>query len=420
MPLYLYGQEMIFIGNNDFEQNDILKYAIENGIINLSYVQEKIEMDKRNSILENHQWAISQGKDGNWRTYLPDEKHGRRMIKRSTQKKIEAAVIDFYIQNQEAPKTFKDAYFHWREVQDNLISSNSIVKYNTDYKRYFNNTEFEKKEISCITEEDIKVFIVKSVKEKHLCKKACKTLFGYINNTVNSARINHLINENPMEFLQARQFYKYCEDRKKPIEKRIVSDSEMKLLSIQFQSDYRENPSYIPTYAVHLASLTGMRVGEISALSWDNIFDSYILIDKSEIYDRIEKKYYVGRTKNGKERIFPVTEEIRSLLSRVKKVEEDNGFLCEWVFANEKGRIHAPIISSCIKNKCKQAGVDKKGIHAFRRTVNSKLRCNGVSSTVAASLLGHTEEVNEHYYTFDVSSLSEKVEQVSKIHEHMF
>lgn len=398
----------------------MLKYAIENGMIDMSYIREQVEMNKRKDILKMHPWAVSQGKDGKWRTYIPDEQRGRRMLKRNTQKKLEDAVVEFYRQSQELPKTFKDAYFHWQEVQDNLISSNSIAKYNTDYKRYFQDTEFEETEMLDLTEENIKVFIVKTAKEKSLCKKACKTLFGYINNTVNSARINHLIDENPMEFLEARQFYKYCEDKKKPVEKRIVSDSDMKLLNLQFQSDYRKNPGYIPTYAVHFASLTGMRVGEVSALSWGNIFDSYILIDKAEIYDRIEKKYYIGKTKNGKERIFPVTDEIRTLLSVVKKEEEERGFLCEWVFANEKGRIHAPIISSCIKNKCKQAGIEKKGIHAFRRTVNSKLRCNGVSATVAASLLGHTKEVNENYYTFDVSSLSEKTEQVARIHEHMF
>lgn len=36
------------------------------------------------------------------------------------------------------------------------------------------------------------------------------------------------------------------------------------------------------------------------------------------------------------------------------------------------------------------------------------LRCDGVSATVAASLLGHTEEVNEKYYTYDVTEMSEK------------
>lgn len=36
------------------------------------------------------------------------------------------------------------------------------------------------------------------------------------------------------------------------------------------------------------------------------------------------------------------------------------------------------------------------------------MKCNGVSTTVAASLLGHTEEVNEKYYTFDITDLAYK------------
>ena len=95
------------------------------------------------------------------------------------------------------------------------------------------------------------------------------------------------------------------------------------------------------------------------------------------------------------------------------------GYFCEWVFANEKGRIHAPMISSCLKNKCRQAGISEKGIHAIRKTVNSKMRCHGVSATIAASLLGHTEEVNEQYNTFDVSDLRKKKEIVEVINREV-
>lgn len=97
------------------------------------------------------------------------------------------------------------------------------------------------------------------------------------------------------------------------------------------------------------------------------------------------------------------------------EIKISNGYISEWLFSNENGRVHAPVISSCLKNKCRQEGIEERGIHAFRRTINSKLRCNGVSATVAASLLGHTEEVNEKYYTFDVSSLEEKNKIVSKV-----
>lgn len=392
------------------------QYVVNGDIINPSYVQSMLKMSRRKEILEKHPYAISEGKDGKWRTYVPT-KDGRKLIKLSTREKIENRLVEYYESIQEIPKTFEDMYFKWREVQDVLVVHNSSVKYDTDYKRYFQDTDFVKKEIEDINEEDIKLFIVSTVKRLELSKKACKTLFGYINNVFKSARIRRIISGNPMEFLEAKQFYKYCKVTVRPRNKTIITESEMSLLYRQFEEDHKKNPSYIPTYAVEFAALTGMRVGEIAALSWDDITDEAIMVRKSEKYDRVNKSYFVDTTKNSKERAFPITKEIHELLHTVKLVEIKNGYFCEWVFANEEGRIHAPMISSCAKTKCRQVGITEKGIHAFRRTLNSEMRHNGVSPTIAAALLGHTEAVNENYYTFDVSDMEEKrniIEQINK------
>ena len=91
-----------------------------------------------------------------------------------------------------------------------------------------------------------------------------------------------------------------------------------------------------------------------------------------------------------------MTNEIRNLLKPEKDIGGSMGIWVR-VFLNENGRVHAPMISSCSKNKCRQVGNSEKGIYAFRRTVNSKMRCEEVSAT--AALLGHTEDVNERYYT---------------------
>lgn len=74
-------------------------------------------------------------------------------------------------------------------------------------------------------------------------------------------------------------------------------------------------------YAVELIILTGMRVGELSALTWDNIrFDEkYILINSSEKYNRLTKSYFIDKTKTGKERYVPIFPEIESLLLSIKK-----------------------------------------------------------------------------------------------------
>lgn len=398
---------------------DMLKLALDMDIIDMASVEEKIEMKQRSRILKQHPYSIWEGKNGYWYTYFqPDEECKRKLVKKKTQKDLEDMLVKLYCGTDEKHNiTFGEMYYKWREMQDKLVSDNTISKYDTDYQRYFANQEFTNLEIERITEETVKVFICKTVKEQTLCKKACKTLFGYVKNVIKSALINKVLYENPIEYLEAKQFYKYCTEKKKSPEQRVVSDFDMKRLYERFQKDYDRKPNYIPTYAVELATLTGMRVGELSALKWEDIHETYIFISKSEKYNRIEKKYYIDQTKNKEDRKFPVSEEIRNLLDRVKKAEIRSGYVCEWVFANQNGRIHAPVISSCLKNKCRQIGMEEKGIHAFRRTVNSKMRCSGVPATVAASLLGHTEEVNENYYTYDVSSFAEKqriVEQINR------
>lgn len=154
--------------------DEALKFAIENGIIDLSYVQEKYEMSKREELLEKHKWAISQGKDGYWRTYLPDGNNGRKMIKKHTRKDAEDVVIEYYKKQEEKDRTFLDVYMTWRSVQDRMVSDNTVYKYETDFKRYFEKTEFSSIKIIDITEDDIKLFMVDTIKKLSLCQKASK------------------------------------------------------------------------------------------------------------------------------------------------------------------------------------------------------------------------------------------------------
>ena len=400
---------------------DLLRFGVQNGMIDISSIQEKIEMKRREEILSKHPYKIWQGTDGKWRTYLPDKEKGRVLKKISKKEDLLDIIVSFYKLQEEVekPKTFRDAYFTWRKSHDLSLSNNSIQHYNTDYKRYFQGSDFESIPITKINSEIVSSFMITEVKDKSLCKKACKTLFGYIKNTILSARINHLITGNPVEFLEAKQYYKFCTEKPRSIEETVISDDTWKMLNAKIEEDKQKNPAYLPGYAVQFAMLTGCRVGEISALRWIDITKDYIIINKSEKYDRIRKEYYIDKTKNGKERIFPISKEIRKLLDDIKRVSEKGGFLSEWIFSDKEGRIHSQVISSCIKNKCGQLGIEKVGIHACRRTVNSKMRCNGVSSIVAASLLGHTEQVNDQYYTFDVTSIKEKADIVSLINSQI-
>lgn len=397
-----------------------IDYAVKNGIIDFTEVQKQIEMKKRSEILKNHPYSIWQGANGKWYTYLPDKTKSRKkaLVKRTTEEAIKNVVVDYW-RSVEKTNTFKDAYFLWRKNQDQLVCENSVAKYDTDYVRFFKNDPFLNMELEKIIDDDIRVYMHRTIERLKLNRETSRKLYGYVKNTIQYARKRKILKEDPTEFLEAKDFYRWCTERYKPIESQIVVSSDMEKLQAQIAKDHEKKPEYIPTYAVEFASLVGMRVGELAALTWDSIKEDYIVVDKSEKSNREKNLFWIDSTKNGKIRFVPMTPEIKSFLSNLEAIEKKYGYYCEYVFANEKGRIHAKTISACIKTKCRQAHIQEKGIHALRKTVNSQIRAKGVSSTVAASILGHTPEVNNKYYTFDISDIKEKSRVLSEINKEV-
>ena len=76
------------MGNISITDTELLKYAIENGMIDAALVQEKIEMQRRKDLLEKHPYKIYEGKDKKWYTYLPDDEKGRVFKKRNTKAEL--------------------------------------------------------------------------------------------------------------------------------------------------------------------------------------------------------------------------------------------------------------------------------------------------------------------------------------------
>lgn len=411
------------------KENDMLKYALENGMIDLSYIQEQIAMNKREQILKVYGQGIWQGNNGKWYVYLPDEEKGRVLKKRSTEEDIKNLVVDFYSVNnktqkeQNKLKDVEDHYFStlydiWKKKQIMYgISPNTISKYNYDYKRFFQGTEFEKMDIREITEEDISIFIISKIKELGLKEKAGKALWGYISGVFKSARVNRVITEDPCLYIDTKSFFRFYDKTQKPLESRILCENEMKLIINQIKKDHENKPDYIPSYAVELAIYTGMRTGELAGLKWDDVLmeDRIIIIRHSEKCNRLNKEHYMSSTKTQKERRFPISDEVYDFFLRMQTLQEEYGCFENFVFSIKSGKIHINTISNCMRNKCIQVGIETKSIHALRRTLNSKMRCAGVSSVVAASLLGHTEEVNQTNYTYDITQMDYKRDIIEKI-----
>ena len=89
-----------------FSSMEILNFALENGIINSNSIHTQMQLSERQKYLEEHQYAIYQGKDGLWYTYLPGEE-GRDKIKRKSKEAVEDVVYEFYKKRHQEPRLFR-------------------------------------------------------------------------------------------------------------------------------------------------------------------------------------------------------------------------------------------------------------------------------------------------------------------------
>lgn len=138
-------------------------------------------------------------------------------------------------------------------------------------------------------------------------------MFSYIRNTIRYARVEKIITDNPVEFLELKQFSRHCIEKEKVTEEQFYSDDELLKIQKGLNELYGDRPDYMPRYAVEMSLLTGMRAGEIAALKWEDVHEDYILIHTSIKHNRLKNQFHVGDTKTKKSRQFPMCDEIEAL-----------------------------------------------------------------------------------------------------------
>lgn len=399
---------------------EMLNFALESGMIDLDTIQMQIEMNERKKYLEMHTFSIWEDKQGTWHTYLPDEKKGRVHRKRTTEKEIHDLVIKYWKGQDKENFTFKTRYFIWIERQrDCGRAPQTIAKYKADYYRFFDGYKICSMDVRNITDDIIFSHFKTVVVDKKLPYKATKECFGYVKGIFRKCVVDKIIKpeENPCAYVDLPLLKKHCTEHTKTVQERTLSAYERKVLLDKIHNPRSRNSNTIVDLAVELSLYTGMRVGELSALRWSSVDyeNGYIVIKEAEVYNPETKEYSISTTKNDKIRFFPITDEIRNVFKKAKEYTQQNNTYGEFVFQNEKGRVHSRTISDSVRNKTMSCEFSNaKSVHAIRRTLNSNLRCNGVSATVAASLLGHTQKVNEMNYTYDVVGMEEKSKIIKK------
>lgn len=195
---------------------------------------------------------------------------------------------------------------------------------------------------------------------------------------------------------KAVTFPKRCKDKYKQIELKIYTLEEtQKMKEAIFDSYnegrklYRTSPSYI------LLLNTGMRVGELLALTWDNVdFDNNMLkvvatqetICSEHVYKRINT---TPKTKSSY-RTIPLNETAIEMLRELQRRNEVEGIKTEYVVSNVNGgSVSDNNYRRSFRRFCKRYNITYKGVHAFRHTYATRLFDNDIDVQLVSKVLGH-------------------------------
>jgi site-specific recombinase XerD len=305
----------------------------------------------------------------------------------------------------EKPLMFKDfaegwwdintcKYLEWRQLQSPLAPA-TVDHYKTSLEQHIK-PFFGKMRLTAITSEIVQNWIMQMSQE------------GYSHSTINlniaalkmmmkEAVCLKYISSNPME----------------KVKKLIANNREVQILRNEevqklFPPDWREIWDSYEIYLFNkLAACTGMRLGEISGLTSNRVFEDHI-----HVCEQFSKQYGKRPLKTKDSRNIPITAKLyNELLVLIKK--NGTGF----VFSNSSGKepLSRKKIYKETGNAFDKIGINEEerksrgiALHHWRHFMNTALLMANVSTLKVQKVTGHKSlSMTKHYAHFDSRDFTE-------------
>ena len=257
----------------DAENVELLRIAIENGMIDTNTIIAQVKMNERKKFIDMHESKIWQGAGGMWYTYLHDEQKGRKLVKRRTKDDIYDEIVKYYKSQKDEP-TIRAVFDEWisGKLKYNEIQKQTYDRYVTDFNRYFVNNEsfkdYADRKIRYICEDDLEEFIKITISCMRLTQKAYSNLRTLINGIFKYAKKKGYTSLSISTFigdldLSRRSFKKNIKDK----DAEVYQEAEAEKLSEYL----REQSGDLKCLGLLLTFETGMRIGELCGLKPDDI-----------------------------------------------------------------------------------------------------------------------------------------------------
>lgn len=403
--------------------SDILQYALSNGIINLDDVRKDIMNEENKKLIEKHPYKIWVAKDGYWKSHVFDEnkKNERRQISSLTKSGLNEKIIKEYNiaqkKSRESQKKYdlKSLYAEWLNdaLETKELVKGTIDRYNNDWDKFYEGTDFARMDIRAIKQADIVQFLKGIVCGREDDNKLTRKCFSNIK-TVIIGIFGYAKTDREIECLPIHQVLEDIKISSKQFKKTVKKDSEQVFTDEEavLMGDYIiNNHKTTRDLGVLLALLTGLRIGELCTLKKSDQDGFKLYINRTEVKEKDD----MGKTII-KVREFPKTEESMNaitlsdsayiVLDMIKKMNLKNDIKTEYLFYDpSSGRIKSRAFDKKLRRICNNVGIPQRSMHKLRKTYTSILFANGVEEKIVQSQMRHKDSKTTHeYYEFFVRS----------------
>ena len=254
---------------------------------------------------------------------------------------------------------------------------------------------FKGKNLQDVTIKDLQAFLNLKVEQGYAPSTIRELKSAILHQSLHEAVGRHLIDINPAEYVKIPQ----VEQR----HAKTLTTEEVGRLLKAAEGHY----TYI---GIAIMLFTGIRRGEMLALTWDNVN-----LEEAEIY--IEKSYSPTRSKGAilkapktkkSVRCVPLSQTLVNLLKSFKDKAEKDVFVCHQ--KRQDKMINPRVFDRVLEVMCDKAGIEGISSHSFRHTAATAMFEAGVSTRTIADNLGHTTTrmLDTHYIHLRTNSLQKE------------
>lgn len=411
----------------------VIETLVSYGIIDVTDDVRHIEnMIKKNKVLKVHTAPVSQGKgkDRRFFTYVRDEscKGNRRKIMKTSEDELYEYLYDYYFADLiRKGSSLSDVYPQWRQYKLSTSNRNSTVyRLDLDWKKYYLNEPLSQdlitKPIKQIKRAEIKQWACQLIKKYNLTHKAWGNARTILNQIFQYLIDMEELQNNPLNQMKIDSTL-FKKTLKKPAATQIFYQDEIEQIIAECcrLAETKQDEIF---YALVLFFLTGMRIGEILGLAFDD-FDketSSVYVHQSFCLDVTLKedgtwttrKWHIEdllkrnaepRTVYLSDKAFTVLQKIRNILRKKK------------IIRNTLFDVNTPnAVDQRLYRICDRLGIIRRSPHKCRKTYISTLLNKGMDPDFVREQAGHCDlQTTYNSYVYSTTRPEEKVKQLNDI-----